>query len=80
MNELKVCRVQSDTSNLSLQRFLGGVLSVADDGMADRRELHSDLILQSGDERDSDERSSPQTLVDGILEFGASRCGIAFGG
>jgi len=47
MNELKMRRVKSDAGNPPLRRFRQVVFSVADDRVADRRELHSDLILQS---------------------------------
>jgi len=45
MNELKARRVESDASNSPFQLFRWIVLSVADDRVADRRKLNTDLIL-----------------------------------
>jgi len=45
MNELKVRCVESDASDSLFKRFRWIVLSVADDRVADRRKLHTDLIL-----------------------------------
>lgn len=58
MGELKMRRVESDAGNSPFQLFGWTVLLVADDGVADRRQLNTDLILQSGNQRDSDERCS----------------------
>ena len=80
MNELKVRCVESDASNSLFQRFRWIVLSVADDGVADRRKLHPDLILQSRHQRDSDERCAAKETFDGIAKFSASRFWIASGG
>ena len=45
MRKLKMRSMQSDARYAPLRRLRGMVLSVADDGMAERRKLHSDLIL-----------------------------------
>ena len=80
MNELKMRCMKSDASNSPLRRFRWIVLSVADHGVADRRKLHADLILQSGHERDSDERCASKGAFDGIAKLGTRRFGVASGG
>ena len=55
MSELKMPRMKGDAGNSPLQCFRRVVFSVADDGMADRRKLHSDLILQSRHQRHSNQ-------------------------
>jgi hypothetical protein len=80
MSELKMPRMKSDTSNSPLQRLRRMVFSVADDGMADRRKLHSNLILQSRHQRNSDERCGAKTAFDEIAKFSTSRLGAAPGG
>jgi len=77
MNELKMRCVQSDASNSPLRRFRRVVFSVADDRMADRRELHPDLILQSRHQRHSNQRSAQKRALDGISKLGTSRFGVA---
>lgn len=79
MNELKMPRMKSDARNSPLQRFRLVVLSVADHRVADRRELHSDLILQSRHQRYPDERRGAQTAFDAIPKFRASRLRVAPG-
>jgi hypothetical protein len=80
MSELKMPRMKGDAGNSSLQCFRRVVFSVADDGMADRRKLHSDLILQSRHQRNSDERCGAKTPFDEILKFGTSDLRAAPGG
>ena len=80
MNELKMPCMKSDASNSPLRCFRLVVFSVADDRVADSRKLHSDLILQSRHQRDSDERSGAQTAFDAIPEFSPSRLEVALGG
>jgi hypothetical protein len=45
MNELQIGRMQRNPSNSTLRSFAVAVLPVADHRVAERRELHSDLIL-----------------------------------
>ena len=52
------------------------VFSVANNRVAHRRELHPDLILQSGHQFDPDQRSIRKQAFDGISQFGTSRCGV----
>ena len=73
MNELKMLCMKSNAIDQPLRRFRHVVLSIADDRVADRRKLRSDLILQSRDQRHSDERSTRKKAFDGILEFSARR-------
>jgi hypothetical protein len=71
MNELKMGGMKSYARDAAVVGFGGMVLSVADDRMADGGELHTDLVLQSGDEGDPDERSGAQTAFDRIAKFSA---------
>ncbi len=80
MNKLKMPCMKSDASDSPLRSFLPGVLSVADDRMADRSKLHPDLVLQSRHQRNSYERSAPKTPFDGIAKFSTSCPGIVLGG
>lgn len=77
MNELKMRRMKSNAGNSPLRRFRQVVFSVADDRMADRRKLHSDLILQTRHQRHPDQRSAPERAFDPISKFRASRFGVA---
>jgi hypothetical protein len=80
MNELKMRGVKGDARDSALRRFRRVVLSVADDRMADRRKLHSDLVLQSRHQRNPDQRSGPKRAFHGIAKFRASRLGAALRG
>lgn len=77
MNELKMPGMKSDASDSPLRRFLPAVLSIADDRMAHRRKLHSDLILQPRHQGNSDKRSASKRPFDGILKFSTSRPAVA---
>ena len=78
MNELKMRRVESDASNSPFQLFGWIVLPVADDRVADRGQLNADLILQSGHQRDSEERCVFKAMFHGIAKLSASRFWISF--
>ena len=80
MNELKMHCMKRDASNSPLRRFRYVVFSIADDRVADRRKLHSDLILQSRHQRNSDQRSGAKTAFDAIPKFSTSRLGVALRG
>lgn len=80
MNELKMCRVESDASNSPFRLFGWTILPVADDGVSDRRKLNTDLILQSGNQRDSDKRSTLKAMFHGIAQLSPIRFRIPFGG
>jgi hypothetical protein len=79
MNELKMRCMKSDASNSPLQRLRLMVLSVADDRVADGGKLHSDLVLQSRHQRNSDEGRGAKTAFDEIPKFSTSRLGGALG-
>ena len=79
MNELKMRCVKSDASDSPLRRFRQVVFSVTHDRVTGRCKLHSDLILQSRDQGNSDERSAQKRAFDGISKFGTSRLGVALG-
>jgi hypothetical protein len=79
MNELKMRCVKSDASNSPLRRFRQVVFSVTHDRVTGRCKLHSDLILQSRDQGNSDERSAQERAFDGISQLGTSRLGVALG-
>jgi lambda repressor-like predicted transcriptional regulator len=53
------------------------VFSVADNRVAHRRKLRSDLILQSCHQLNPDERSIRKKAFDGISKFGTSRLGVS---
>jgi len=72
--------MQRDASDSALRRFRRMVLSVADDRVANCRELHSDLILQSRYQGDLNERSVAKGAFDEITEFRTSGGGVALGG
>ena len=68
--------MKSDAGNAPLRLFRRVVLSVADDRVADGGKLHPDLVLQSRDQRNADERCSAKPAFHGIPEFRARRLGI----
>ena len=55
MNKLKAGRMKSNSSDEPLRRFREVVFSVTDHRVADRGELHSNLILQPRYQSDPDE-------------------------
>src|SRR5579863_7450775 len=77
MNELEFGGVKRDASDAALGGFVGAVLAVADDGMAQRGKLHPDLILQSCQQSHAHQRSCAERALDGIAEF-SSRCFAVF--
>lgn len=77
MNKRKSRRVQREPANLSLRGLLWGILSIPYNRMPNRHKLHSDLILQSGDERDADERCFAKIAFDRVSQFSAGALGIA---
>lgn len=76
MNELKMCGVKSDAGNSSLKSLCRVVFSVTDDRMADRGKLHPDLVLQSSDQRNPDQRCGSKTAFDEIPKLGASALAV----
>jgi len=79
MNELKMHCVKSDAGNSPLRRFRQVVFSVAHDRVSDRRKLHTDLILQSRRQRNSNQRCAEKRAFDRISKFGTSRFGVGLG-
>src|ERR1039458_9442129 len=77
MDKLKIRGVKSNASNSLLRRFLPVVFSIADNRVAHRRKLRSDLILQSCHQLNPDERSIRKKAFDGISKFGTSRLGVS---
>lgn len=71
MNELKMRRVESNASNSPFEFFRWIVLPVADDWVSDRGKLNTNLILQSGNQRDADERCALQGMFHGIAQLSA---------
>jgi hypothetical protein len=53
MDKLKMRGMKRNAINERLRRFGRMVFSIADHGMADRRELRPNLILQSCDQLDA---------------------------
>jgi len=76
MNEMQVGRMKRDPGNSTLCGFVMAVLPVADDRMAERCKLHSDLILQSCQQRDAQQRSCAERAFDGVVEFSAGRFAV----
>jgi hypothetical protein len=70
--------MKRDPGNPTLPGFVRTVLPVADDGMANRRKLHPDLILQSCQQCHPHQRSSAQSVFDGIFEFSSRRLRVPF--
>lgn len=77
MHKLKMRGMQSNASNELLGRFRPMVFSITDDGVAHRRKLRPDLILQSCDQLNPDERRICKNTVDAVSKFGANRLGIS---
>lgn len=78
MKELQRGRMQRNPSNSTLRGFVMAVLPVADDRVAERRKLHSNLILQSRQQRNPYQGSCAQRAFDGIPEFSTRRFGVPF--
>lgn len=72
--------MQRHARDSALGSFLWRIFPVADDGMFDRRELNSYLILQSRSQRDSHQRRIAQKLLHTILQLGARCSRIALTG
>jgi hypothetical protein len=77
MHKLKMRGMQSNASNELLPRFRPMVLSIADDRVADRRELCPDLVLQSSCQFNPHERRTGKYLFDGVSEFRANRLRVS---
>lgn len=76
MCELEMRGVQCHARDSALGSFLRRIFPVADDGMSDRGELNSYLILQSRSQRGSHQRCIAQKPLHTILQLGASRSRI----
>jgi hypothetical protein len=77
MDKLKMHGMESNASNKLLRRFRSVVFSIADNRVAHRRKLHSDLILQSCHQLNPDERGVRKKAFDRISKFGTSRLGVS---
>ncbi len=77
MDKLKMRGMESNASNERLRRFLAMVFSIADDRVTNCRKLRPDLVLQSGDQFNSHERSVRKQAFDGIAKFGPGRLWIS---
>jgi len=75
MDKLKMSCMKSNASNQMFRRFRRVIFSIADNRVAHRRKLCPDLILQSCDQLNPDERSIRNKAFDGISKFGTSRPG-----
>ena len=76
MNKMQVGRMKRDPGNSTLRGFVMAVLPVADDRMAEGCKLDSDLILQSRQQRDPQQRSCAERALDGVAEFSAGRFAV----
>jgi hypothetical protein len=79
MEKLKIRGMKGNTINERLRRFRRVVFSVADNRVAHRRKLGSDLILQSRHQFNPDERSIRKKAFHGISKLGAGRLGVSRG-
>ena len=79
MDKFEMRRMKCNAIDELLRPFHPAVFSIADDGVPEGRKLDTDLILQSGHELDSDERSIRKKAFDRIPQFGTRRCRIACG-
>ena len=73
MDELKVRGMEGNAIYERLRRFGPMVFPVAYEGVADRRELRPDLILQSGYQFNADERCVGKNALDGISKLRSRR-------
>src|SRR5262249_45083115 len=80
MNKFEARRMQGEAVNLPLRSLFRSILSVPDHRMTNRQKLHPDLILQSGDERDADERCVAKLAFHRVSQLGAGALGIAVAG
>ena len=78
VNELQVGCMKSDASDSRLRRFGWRILPVADHRMSERCKLDSDLILQSGQQRNPDERRAVKWAFDRIAQLSAGRFRISW--
>ena len=78
MKELQRGRMQRNPSNSTLRSFVRAVLPVTDDRVTERRKLHSNLILQSRQQRNPYQGSFAQRAFDRIPEFSSRRFGVPF--
>lgn len=72
MDKLKTRGMKSNAGNERLRRFRPVVFSIADNRVAHRRKLRSDLILQTCYQLHPDERSIRKQAFHGISQFGTS--------
>src|SRR5580700_2061706 len=79
MDKLEMRSMERNAIDELLRGFRPMVFSIADDRVSEGRKLDTDLILQSGHELDSDERSIRKKAFDRIAQFGTRRCWIACG-
>src|ERR1039458_8270576 len=77
MDKLKTRGMERNPRNQRLRRFRPVVFSIADNRMAQRQKLRSDLILQSCHQLDPDERSIRKKAFDGVSKFGSRRLGVS---
>ena len=79
MNKLHMRCVESHAGDEPLRRFRRVIFPVADDRVADRRKLRSDLILQSRHQRNPHQRRTRKKPLDGISKFSARGFGVCLG-
>lgn len=79
MNELQVPGMQRHPGNSPLRRFLRMIFPVADHGVTDGGKLHPDLILQSGDERHSQQGRPPKPPYHYVSKLCPRRLPVALG-
>ena len=77
MDELKMRGMKGNAVDELLRRFFRMVFPVANDGMADRRKLRTDLVLQSSDQFNSNERRIRKNTLNGVSKLRMSSRGIA---
>jgi hypothetical protein len=77
VNKLKIHGMKSNASNQLLSCFLPMIFSVADNRVAQRRKLRTNLILQSRFQLNPDERSIREKTFDGVSKFGTGGFGVS---
>lgn len=79
MDKFEMACMQRDASDSPLRRLFRVILAVAHHRVADGRELHADLVLQSGDQRHSHERRGAKAALHHIVKFGTRRLRVCRG-
>lgn len=72
--------VEGDAGDATLVGFRRMIFAIANDRMADGEKLRPDLILQSGEQRDPDQRSGAQAAFHAVAELSPGGLRVALRG